>query len=244
MRFSTPAAPVNTAPTFTLSQQDLTRPFLQALGDSLPQILVALQSHLTSFGSTTRSLVGTLVSSETSSSSIASFPPLSFPSGSSTGNVAVPSFISTYCTLSNSAFTTPAIVGAPSLLDACGATSGSLSTSTQHSTSSFSLGSLIPSMTVPWATSSLHRPFVVGPGYSMIPEKLVLKIRTGQFIDLADLLAENLKAQEIEPQTFLDEKLLLTSSKKRIQEITDIVTWVEAFTVYLWILHPGGYDTV
>ena len=54
------------------------------------------------------------------------------------------------------------------------------------------------------------------------------KIRTGPFIHLADLLAENLKAQETEPQTYLDGKLLVTSSKKGIQEITDIVTWVES----------------
>ena len=86
---------------------------------------------------------------------------------------------------------------------------------------------------------------MVGPGYSRIPEKLVTKIRTGQFIDLADLLAENLKGQETELQTYLDGKLLVTSSKKRIQEITDIVTWVEAFTVYSWILcsaHPSRWQ--
>ena len=100
-------------------------------------------------------------------------------------------------------------------------------------------------MAVPWTMSSLHRPFVVDPGYSLIPEKLVTKIRTGEFIDLADLLAENLKGQETEPQTYLDGKLLVTSSKKRIQEITDIVTWVEAFTVYSWILcsaHPSRWQ--
>ena len=110
----TPVTPITMAPTFTLSQQDLTRAFSQALGDSLPQILAALQSHSMSSGSTTHSLAGNLVFSATSSSSIASFPPLSFPSGSSTGNDVVPSFSSTYCTLSNPAFTTPAIVGAPS----------------------------------------------------------------------------------------------------------------------------------
>ena len=86
---------------------------------------------------------------------------------------------------------------------------------------------------------------MVGPGYSPIPEKLVTKIRTGQFIDLADLLTENLKGQETEPQTYLDGKLLVPSSKKRIQEITGIVTWVEAFTVYSWILcsaHPSRWQ--
>ena len=232
----TPAVPVTTAPTFTLSQQDLTQAFSRALGDSLPQVSAALQSYSTSSGSTTGSLAGNLVLTATSSTSLACSPPLCFPSGSSTGNVFVPSFVSTYCTLGNFALSTLAIVGAPFLLDACGAANGLGSTSTQRLTSSFSLGSSNPSTAVPWSTSLLHRPFVVGPGYSPIPEKLVTKIRTGQFIYLADLLAENLKVQETEPQTYLDGKLLVTSSKKRIQEITDIVTWVEAFTVYSWIL--------
>ena len=42
-------------------------------------------------------------------------------------------------------------------------------------------------------SSSLNRPLVVGPGYSPIPEKLVTKIRSGQFVDMVDLLGENLK---------------------------------------------------
>ena len=121
------------------------------------------------------SLAGNLVSSMTSSSSIASFPALSFPSGSSSDNVVVPSFISIYCTLGNSALSIPAIVGAPSLLDACGAMSRSLSTFTQRSISSFSLGS---SILPHWFLGPLHRPFVVGPGYSPIPEKLLTKNKT------------------------------------------------------------------
>ena len=82
----------------------------------------------------------------------------------------------------------------------------------------FSSGSSTTSTSAPWASSSLNRPFVVGPGYSPIPEKLVTKIKTGQFIDLAN-------------PNVLDGKLLVTSSK-RVQEIMDIVTWVEVFTVY------------
>ena len=125
------------------------------------------------------------------------------------------------------------------MFDACTAMSRLLSTSTQLSTSSFLLGSSIPSTPVPWAMSSLHRLLVVGPGYSLIPEKLVSKIRTGQFIHLADLLAENLKAQETEPQTYLDGKLLVTSSKKGIQAITDRVTWLKLSLSTPW----GGYFT-
>jgi hypothetical protein len=56
------------------------------------------------------------------------------------------------------------------------------------------------------------------------------------FIELADLLAENIKAQEIEPQAFLEGRLLVSSSKKRVVEVTDILSWIEAFTIYSLIL--------
>ena len=84
----------------------------------------------------------------------------------------------------------------------------------------------------------------MGPGYSPIPERLVTQIKAGQFIDLADLLPESVKAQDSEPQTYLDGKLLV-STKKRVREISDIVTWVEAFTVYMWIfccIHPSRWQ--
>lgn len=82
---------------------------------------------------------------------------------------------------------------------------------------------------------------MVGPGYSPIAKKLVTKIRLGQFIGMADLLAKNFKVQETEPQKYLDGKPLISSSKKRIK-ITNIFKWVEAFMVYMWIFccaHPS-----
>ena len=57
------------------------------------------------------------------------------------------------------------------------------------------------------------RDFVVGPGYSPIPSKLVSKICSGLFVDLADLLPDNLKAHENEAQPFLEGKLVLTPPK-------------------------------
>ena len=59
-----------------------------------------------------------------------------------------------------------------------------------------------------------------------------------------DLLPKNVKAQDSEPQTYLDGKLLV-STKKRVREITYIVTWVAAFTVFMWILcftHPSRWQ--
>ena len=87
--------------------------------------------------------------------------------------------------------------------------------------------------------SSLHtlnKAFVIGPGYASVPYKLVAKITGGQFIDLAELLPDNIQTQEIEPQAFLEGKLAVAGSKKRIVEIEDIVTWIEAFTIFSMIL--------
>ena len=53
------------------------------------------------------------------------------------------------------------------------------------------------------------------------------------------------KAEESEPRTNLDGKLLVSSSKKRVREITDIITWVEVFTIFSWIFcsaHPSRWQ--
>ena len=77
---------------------------------------------------------------------------------------------------------------------------------------------------------------MVGPGYAPVPYKLVSKITAGLFVDLADLLPDNIRAQEIEPQAFLEGKPVVSGSKKRVIEIADIVTWIEAFTIFSMIL--------
>lgn len=64
--------------------------------------------------------------------------------------------------------------------------------------------------------------FVIGPGHAPIPAKVVTKITTRQFVELADLLSANLQAVEKEPQTFLDGKLLV-SKKHRLVEIQDVL---------------------
>ena len=48
---------------------------------------------------------------------------------------------------------------------------------------------------------NLNKAFVVGSGYAPVPYKLVSKITGGLFVDLADLLPDNIQVQEIEPAT-------------------------------------------
>ena len=59
---------------------------------------------------------------------------------------------------------------------------------------------------------NLNKAFVVGPGYAPVPYELVSKITAGHFVHLADLLPDNIRAQEIEPQAFLEGKLVVSGS--------------------------------
>ena len=82
-----------------------------------------------------------------------------------------------------------------------------------------------------------EQPFVVGPGFSPVPAKLVTQILSGKFVDLADLLASNMVNSEPEPQLLLDGRLVLTTPpKKSRRRIEDIATWTEAFTVFCLVL--------
>ena len=78
-------------------------------------------------------------------------------------------------------------------------------------------------------------PFIVGPGYAPISAKIVNAIVSGKYINLGDLLPENALVVDdfSEPQLLLDGRLVLTgSARKPRKEITDILSWVEAFTVF------------
>ena len=91
---------------------------------------------------------------------------------------------------------------------------------------------------------TFDKAFVVGQGYAPIPYKLVGKITGGQFVDLADLLSDNIRVQESEPQAFLDGKLVVATAKTRMVEVVDIPTWIEAFIIYSMIkcsAHPSRW---
>ena len=92
-------------------------------------------------------------------------------------------------------------------------------TTTHVASLSSSLGSSLFS-----PSNSVDKAFVVGPGHALIPAKLVAKITSGQFVDLADLLSANLRTSEHKPQAFLDGKLVV-SKKRWVVEIQDILTW-------------------
>ena len=144
------------------------------------------------------------------------FPPVSAVAASATAqgrpNFVVPSFVSTF------ASPIPAL-----------ATSSSNSA---IGTASLALGGV----SLPAQSPILHQAFVVGPGFSPIPAKLVSQIVAGKFVELNKLLSVNIVSTESEPQLLLNGRLVLTSPKKPKRHIEDISSWLEAFSVYSLIL--------
>ena len=211
---SPPSQPVSLPDTNTLAQA-----ISRALAESLPPLLSSLRDS--SGGNSNMAATSVPLSSASTSTQS----PASSSSGTpgstsqSSGTLVVPSFISTYSSS-----------GGPSVVSSLPATSsanlpvvvgGSCGGATGTESSTF---------------PNLNKAFVVGPGYAPVPYKLVSKITAGHFVDLADLLPDNIRAQEIEPQAFLEGKLVVSGSKKRVIEIADIVTWIEAFTIFSMIL--------
>ena len=80
---------------------------------------------------------------------------------------------------------------------------------------------------------TFQQPFVLGPGFSPVPAKVVAQIVVGKFIPLAD----NLTQHDPEPQLLFDGRLVFTSAtKKQRCRIVDIISWTEAFTIYSLVL--------
>ena len=81
------------------------------------------------------------------------------------------------------------------------------------------------------------QPLVVGPGFSLIPVKLVTQILARKFIELSNLLPANLQSKDPEKQLVLEGHLVLTSQpKKSRRRIANIVTWLEASIFSLVLL--------
>ena len=217
---ATSESPVTSKASSSWSPQladSLTEAVVRAIGNSIPAIISSIQRNASSQASS--SVPGVSASGAPqplfSSASTSSASTGDGVSSVASGTFTLPAFVPTFTpvpaiTVSSSA---RPVAPTPSTFVSPGVTSG------------------LPSLESSLASPKSEKAFIVGPGHAPIPSKLVSKIVGGQFVELADLLSVNLRAVEQEPQTFLDGKLVVSSSKRRRVERIDILTWTEAFTI-------------
>ena len=81
-------------------------------------------------------------------------------------------------------------------------------------------------------------PFILSEGLPPIPAKLTAKIRRGEFVDMAELLRDNLEAHR---RGSLQDVSSGESSKRSRREIPDVLSWVQCFGTYIVVVtskHP------
>ena len=102
------------------------------------------------------------------------------------------------------------------------------------------LSSSIPSSLPVPPLPALQQSFVLPPGYSPVPPKLVNQIVSNKFVDFSDLLSKNMEQSQSDnsdPQLYFDGRFYLTSTPKKPKRlIDDISSWLEAFSVYCCVL--------
>ena len=87
---------------------------------------------------------------------------------------------------------------------------------------------------------SAARAFILGPGRAPISAKVVTQIVSHKFIDMVELVPENLEElRPVTPSFSIEGSTIIPSSKtnpRKVKEISDIMTWVEAFTSYISVM--------
>ncbi|KAL9987112.1 hypothetical protein ACROYT_G001362 [Oculina patagonica] len=87
---------------------------------------------------------------------------------------------------------------------------------------------------------SRKQSFVLPPGYSPVPPKLVTQIALNKFVEFSDLLSTNIEQSQSadnDPQLLFDGRVVITSTQKKPKKrIEDIGTWMEALSVYCCVL--------
>ena len=74
------------------------------------------------------------------------------------------------------------------------------------------------------------QPFIVGEGLPAVPAKLVAKIQRGEYVDMAELLKDNIEAERRRtPQEGLQGGQISRSNRR---EVPDLLSWLQCFGTY------------
>ena len=89
------------------------------------------------------------------------------------------------------------------------------------------------------AGEAVAAPFFLSQAFGPVPEKLVKRIQALDFIDMADLLPDNLELKRRGDNS--TDKEASNTGKRRPREVSQLLTWVQCFITYVAIVaarHP------
>ena len=84
-------------------------------------------------------------------------------------------------------------------------------------------------------------PFTLGEGLPPVPSKLVAKIHKGDFVDMAELLRDNIEAERRRSQASNPDT---PSSVPGRREVPDLFSWVQCFGVYAAVVSSKSPEKV
>ena len=92
----------------------------------------------------------------------------------------------------------------------------------------------LPSPIAPSAGDSL--PFILSDALPVVPPKLVKRIVKGEYVDMAELLNDNMEAER--RRALLESEISVVASQQRSgrREVPDILSWLHCFSLYTAIV--------
>ena len=82
----------------------------------------------------------------------------------------------------------------------------------------------------------LNKPFILSEGLPTVPYKLTVRILKGEFVDMAELLRDNLEAQRRAASMAQSPPASAATPTKYRREIPDLLSWVQCFGTYMAVL--------
>ena len=84
--------------------------------------------------------------------------------------------------------------------------------------------------------SAVGKPFILSEGLPPVPHKLVSRILRGEYVDMAELLRDNLEAQRRSSSQLTGSSSSGPSHSRSRREISDLLSWVQCFGTYVAIV--------
>ena len=78
-----------------------------------------------------------------------------------------------------------------------------------------------------------EKPFILSEGLPPVPSRLVARILRGEFVDMTELLRDNLEAHR---RVVSSQSTQSTSGGRSRREIPDLLSWVQCFGVYMAVV--------